>query len=104
MPLLVFSMRLIFTTRQFQQLHHLDLAQRQQVIQRATMRLTPPERFALNILKLFVYVPAFALLVKLPEQPLNALWAGLILLCIPLIIRPMQWGMAEKYLQLPKQD
>ncbi|MFC7002065.1 DUF6170 family protein [Pseudobowmanella zhangzhouensis] len=49
-------MRLIFTTRQFQQLHHLDLAQRQQVIQRATMRLTPPERFALNILKLLVYV------------------------------------------------
>lgn len=94
------DMRLIYSTSQIDKLSSLPLEQRQQALGKACQRLKQPETFLLNIIKLAILIPFFALLVNAPEKPVNALWAAGLLLLFPLLVRPLQLGMAEKYIKL----
>ena len=57
-------MKLYFTTRSIPGLAGLPLAERMRRLERAAKKLTVPEKTVLNILKLLVIVPAFALLLR----------------------------------------
>lgn len=64
----------------------------------ALKKLTVPEKTLLNLFKLLVIVPVFALVLRTATDWTSILWAALIILCYPFFVRPLQYAIAEKYL------
>jgi len=58
-------MAFIFSTNKLPELEHFSLMQRQQILALAANKLTAPEKFILNILKLLMLVPPFLFLAQL---------------------------------------
>ncbi len=94
----VIIMAIYFTTRNIPKLKGLSLQERIACIAKASKKLTVPEKTFLNILKLVLLVPAFALVLKMSTDWTSLLWAGLIILLYPFLIKPMQYSIAAKYL------
>ena len=99
-------MKLYFSTKQIPQLQAMQLTQRIKLLETATTQLTIPEKTLLNILKLCVIAPFFILLLRVVNDWTSLLWACLILLLYPLIVRPIQFSLSAKYLPgvNPSQD
>ncbi|WP_416305737.1 DUF6170 family protein [Neptunicella sp. SCSIO 80796] len=91
-------MRLIFSSKQIPQLQSLSLVERIEKLDQAGKMLTLPEKLLLNILKLVILVPVFFLLLRVGQNWSVMLWMLLLLLCFPLLIKPLQYGLSEKYL------
>jgi len=94
-------MQFYFSTIQIPQLKHLSLTERVEKINEATAKLTVPEKTLLNVFKLLVIVPVFALILRTATDWTSILWAGLVILLYPFFIRPMQYTLAAKYLSDP---
>ncbi|BDX07700.1 DUF6170 family protein [Planctobacterium marinum] len=92
-------MKFYFTHRSIPELANLSLEERLRALQEANQKLTPPERLLLNLLKLLVLVPVFALLLRSGEDWTVLGWAALVVLIYPLIVRPIQFNMSRKYLK-----
>jgi len=91
-------MKLYFSTKQIPQLTSVPLTERISLLEQATTQLTIPEKTLLNVLKLCVIAPFFILLLRVVNDWTSLLWAGLILLLYPLVVRPIQFSMSAKYL------
>ncbi len=92
-------MKFYFTHRSLPELENKSLTERLQALQEANNKLTPPERLLLNVLKLLVLVPVFALILRAGQDWTVLLWAALVIALYPLIIRPIQFNMCRKYLK-----
>ncbi len=71
------------------------------LLEAASRRMPIPEKTLLNILKLFVIVPVFYLVLQTAQNWWSLVWAALILLLYPLFVKPLQYSLSVKY--LPKQ-
>lgn len=91
-------MKLYFSTKQIPQLQDLSLTQRLEKLQQAERKLTGPEKLLLNILKLCVVIPVFVLILQLSHNWLAIVWALLITLLYPLIVKPVRYGLCVKYI------
>lgn len=92
-------MQFYFSTRNIPGLSGLPLAERMRLLERAAKKLTVPEKTVLNILKLLVIVPAFTLLLRVAADWTSLLWALLIFLLYPIIVKPVQYSLSAKYLE-----
>lgn len=92
-------MKLYFTTRRIPGLQGLPLAERMRRLERAAKKLTVPEKTMLNILKLLVIVPAFVLLLRIAADWTSLLWALVVFLLYPIVVKPVQYSLSAKYLE-----
>lgn len=92
-------MQFYFSTRNIPGLSGLPLAERMRLLERAAKKLTVPEKTVLNILKLLVIVPAFTLLLRVATDWTSLLWALLVFLLYPIIVKPVQYSLSAKYLE-----
>ncbi len=84
----------------------MSVTERMAVLEQAANRMTIPEKTLLNIIKLLVIVPVFALLLRVVENWWALAWAALILLLYPLFVKPLQYSLSAKYIKpnKPKED
>lgn len=92
-------MKFYFTHRAIPELTDLTLEERLSALQAANQKLTPPERLLLNLLKLLILVPVFALILRSSEDWTALIWAAVVILIYPIIVRPIQFNMSRKYLK-----
>jgi len=78
----------------------MSVTERMAVLEQAGNRMTIPEKTLLNIIKLLVIVPIFALVLRSVENWWSLAWAGLILLLYPLFVKPLQYSLSAKYIKL----
>jgi len=76
----------------------MSLPERMNMLEQASRKMTVPEKTLLNIIKLFVIIPVFVLLLRVVENWWALAWAGLILLLYPLFVKPLQYSISAKYL------
>lgn len=93
-------MKIYTSTKKIPGLENKSVTERMTLLEQASNRITVPERTMLNIIKLLVIVPVFALLLRVVESWWSLAWAGLILLLYPLIVKPLQYSLSAKYLKL----
>ncbi|GAC13301.1 hypothetical protein GLIP_0655 [Aliiglaciecola lipolytica E3] len=67
----------------------------------AENKLTAPEKLLLNVIKLLIMVPVFVFILRTFQDWSALLWAGLIILAYPLILKPFQYSLCAKYLKQP---
>lgn len=91
-------MKLYFSTRNIPSLQDLPLTRRLTLLSQASAKLSAPEKLLLNLLKLTILIPAFVLILYAPGNWLNLLWSMLLLSGYPLVLKPVQYGLCEKYL------
>ncbi len=91
-------MTLYFTTRQIPALQGLTLSERMQRLEKAAKSLTVPEKTLLNVLKLMIICPVFALVLRTAQDWTSLLWAAAIVLLYPLLVKPIQYSLSAKYL------
>jgi hypothetical protein len=91
-------MKVYFSTKQIPQLMDLPLSQRLDLLRKAENKLSVPEKLLLNICKLIIIIPVFALLLRTGEDWVAPLWAMLFMLAYPLILKPFQYSLCVKYL------
>jgi hypothetical protein len=90
-------MAFIFSTNKLPELENFTLRQRQQILALAASKLTAPEKFALNILKLLMLVPPFLFLAQLEGILIVfSLFSGLAVYFI--LLRPISLLFTRKYL------
>jgi hypothetical protein len=87
------------STKKIPQLADKPLTERMALLEEASRKMTVPEKTLLNVLKLLVIVPVFALILQVADNWLTLLWAALILLLYPLLIKPIQYSLSAKYLK-----
>ncbi|WP_414830040.1 DUF6170 family protein [Alteromonas sp. H39] len=97
-------MRLYFTTRNIPALSGLPLEERVHRLEKAARKLTIPEKTLLNVLKLLIIVPVFALILRTAENWHSLLWAALVFLLYPLAVKPIQYSLCAKYLPEPSKE
>lgn len=90
-------MAFYFSTRNIPGLEELPLSERVRILELAATKLTVPEKTLLNILKLLVIVPVFALVIRTFTHWHALLWVLVIVLFYPLIIKPIQYTLCAKY-------
>jgi len=100
------GLKIYTSTKKIPGLQNMTLPERMAVLEQAANRMTVPEKTMLNVIKLFVLIPVFALLLRVVENWWSLAWAGLILLLYPLFVKPLQYSISAKYLPkiLPKDD
>ena len=76
----------------------LPLKERMTRLEQAARQMTVPEKTLLNILKLLVIVPVFALILRTATDWTSLLWAFLVFLLYPLVVKPLQYSISAKYL------
>ncbi|MCU7554895.1 DUF6170 family protein [Alteromonas sp. ASW11-19] len=97
-------MRFYFSTRHIPGLAGLPLAERIERLDHASKKLTVPEKTLLNVLKLLIIVPVFVLILRTVENWHSLLWAALVFLLYPLIVKPLQYSLSAKYLPDPSKE
>ncbi|MEP4891754.1 MAG: DUF6170 family protein [Aliiglaciecola sp.] len=95
-------MKFYFSTRQIPQLRNLSIDERFIRIRAAENKLTAPEKLLLNVIKLLIMVPVFVFVLRTFQDWSSLLWAGLIILAYPLILKPFQYSLCAKYLKQPE--
>lgn len=91
-------MKFYFSTRNIPALQGVSLTERVKRLDQAAKRLTVPEKTLMNILKLLVFIPAFVLILQTASNWTSLLWAGLVFLLYPLVVKPIQYSLSAKYL------
>lgn len=76
----------------------MPLTERMRILEQAARKMSVPEKTLLNVLKLFVIIPVFVLLLRVVENWWSLAWAALILLLYPLVVKPLQYSISAKYL------
>lgn len=95
-------MNIYFSSRNIPGLAHLPLTQRLAVIAQAQQKLSPPEKLLLNLFKLAILLPIFILIFRTSESWFSLLWAALVALIYPIVLKPIQYGLCAKYIEQPK--
>ena len=90
-------MAFIFSTNKLPELENFTLRQRQQILALAAKKLTAPEKFVLNILKLLMLVPPFLFLAQL-EGILFVFSLFSVLAVYFILLRPISLLFTRKYL------
>ena len=96
-------MKFYFSTHNIPALKGLPLKERIICLNNAAKRLTVPEKTLLNVLKLLVFVPVFVLIFQTATNWTSLLWAGLLFLVYPLLIKPMQYSLCAKYIAMDSE-
>ena len=91
-------MKFYFSTRDIPALKGLPLTERVKQLDKAAKRLSVPEKTLLNVLKLLVIVPVFALIRQTASNWTSLLWAFVVFLFYPLVIKPVQYSICAKYI------
>jgi hypothetical protein len=91
-------MKFYFSTRQIPQLKDLALTSRLDAVQTAHKKLIGPEKLLLNLLKMLLVIPIFILILQAADSWLAIIWALLVTLFYPLLIKPVQYGLCAKYI------
>lgn len=91
-------MKFYFLTRHLPGLEHLSLQQRLAKIQAAHKHLSGPEKLLLNVVKLLIIIPLFVVILRTSDNWWALLWALLITLAYPIILKPLHHGLCAKYL------
>ncbi|WP_420936051.1 DUF6170 family protein [Alteromonas sp. A081] len=94
-------MTFYFSTRNIPSLQGLPLAERARLLDQASKRLSVPEKTLLNVLKLLVIVPVFAFILQTATNWTSLLWAFVVFLLYPLVIKPIQYSLCAKYIAQP---
>ncbi|MAI39517.1 DUF6170 family protein [Alteromonas sp.] len=94
-------MTFYFSTRNIPALQGLPLAERARLLDQASKRLSVPEKTLLNVLKLLVIVPVFAFILQTATNWTSLLWAFVVFLFYPLVIKPIQYSLCAKYIVQP---
>jgi hypothetical protein len=97
-------MKLYFTSKQIPSLHNLPLKERFEALQGAQKQIQGPEKLLLNIVKLCIVVPVFICILQVSQNWLALLWALLITLAYPLVIKPFELSLCAKYLNQSKSQ
>lgn len=92
-------MKLYFSTRQIPQLKGLTLTQRLNRLNEASSKLSVPEKSFLNVLNLLLIVATFVLIMRMTQDWSSLLWAILVVLFYPLLVKPIQYSLCVKYLK-----
>jgi hypothetical protein len=91
-------LKIYTSTKKIPGLENMSLPERMAILENASRKMTVPEKTLLNVIKLLVIVPVFALLLRVVESWWSLAWAGLILLLYPMFVKPLQYSMSVKYL------
>lgn len=94
-------MKLYFSTKQIPQLQHLTLTQRLASIQLAYSKLIGPEKLLLNVLKMLIVIPVFIFIIQTATNWMAIIWALLVTLIYPILVKPIQYGLCAKYIPQP---
>ena len=87
------------STKNIPQLAGKPLTERMALIEDAAKRMSVPEKTLLNVLKLLVIVPVFALILQVTSSWYSLIWAGVVMLLYPLLVKPIQYSLSAKYLK-----
>jgi hypothetical protein len=98
------ALKIYTSTKNIPGLKDMSVTERMAILEQAGNRMTIPEKTLLNIIKLLVIVPIFALLLRVVESWWSLAWAGLILLLYPLFVKPLQYSLSAKYIKLKKPE
>ncbi|WP_440875576.1 DUF6170 family protein [Thalassotalea sp. PLHSN55] len=91
-------MALYFSTNQIPQLRNYSVQQRQAIVNLAMEKLTAPEKFVINVIKLLMLIPPFLLLANL-ESGWFFVSVVAVLLAYFFIMKPISLSFAEKYIE-----
>ncbi|TDF39947.1 hypothetical protein EYS14_08365 [Alteromonadaceae bacterium M269] len=91
-------MKLYFSTRQIPTLSSLPLTKRLEKIEEANKKMSKPEVWFLNLLKLLILIPIFIFILQISSNWTALLWAILVTLAYPLLLKPIQYGLCAKYI------
>ena len=91
-------MKVYFSSKQIPQLRHLPLTERLAAIQLAQKKLIGPEKLLLNVLKMLVVIPVFTFIVQTSTNWLALVWALLITLLYPAVVKPIYYALCVKYI------
>ena len=91
-------MKLYFSTKKIPQLQHLPLTQRLAALQLAQSKLIGPEKLFLNVLKILIVIPVFIFIIQMATNWMAIVWALLVTLLYPVIVKPAQYGLCAKYI------
>jgi hypothetical protein len=92
-------MAFIFSTNKLVELENYTLHQRQQILTLAASKLTAPEKFVLNILKLLMLVPPFLFMAQL-EGIFFIISLFSFLAIYFILLRPVSLIFTRKYLKI----
>lgn len=92
-------MKIYTSTKKIPALADKPLTERMAILEDAAKKMTVPEKTLLNVLKLFVIVPVFYLVLQVSDNWFSLLWAGLILLLYPILVKPIQYSLSAKYIK-----
>lgn len=90
-------MAVIFSSNKLTELKNYSLTQRQQILALAASKLTAPEKFVLNVLKLFMLVPPFLFLAQLEGIFFIASLVSVLVIYF-ILLRPISLLFTRKYL------
>ena len=93
-------MKIYTSTKKIPGLENLSVTDRMAALEQASNRMSVPEKTLLNIIKLIVIVPVFALVLRVVESWWSLAWAALILLLYPLLVKPLQYSLSAKYVKV----
>ena len=95
-------MKIYTSTKNIPALADKPLTERMAMLEEAAKKMSVPEKTLLNVLKLLVIVPVFALILQVADNWTSLVWASLILLLYPLLVKPIQYSLSAKYLSVEK--
>ncbi len=93
------KVKIYTSTKKIPVLAEKPLTERMALLEEAAKKMSVPEKTLLNMLKLLVLVPAFALILQVTDNWFSLAWAGLILLLYPILVKPIQYSLCAKYLK-----
>lgn len=94
-------MKIYTSTKNIPGLEGLSVTERMAKLEMAANKMSIPEKTLLNIIKLFVIVPVFVFLLRVVDDWWSLVWAALILLLYPLLVKPLQYSLSAKYIKSP---
>lgn len=95
-------MKLYFFTKNIPGLGEMSLKQRMTLLEDAGKRMSVPEKTLLNVLKLLVIVPVFVFILRTATDWTSLVWAFLVFLLYPIVVKPLQYSLSAKYIKLPE--
>jgi hypothetical protein len=91
-------MKLYFSSKQIPQLRDLSLTERLAAMQLAQNKLVGPEKLLLNVLKMLVVIPVFIFIIQTSTNWMAIVWALLVTLLYPAVVKPVQYTLCAKYI------
>ncbi|MDT0582683.1 MULTISPECIES: DUF6170 family protein [Alteromonadaceae] len=92
-------MKIYTSTKNIPKLEGKPLTERMALLEDAAKKMSVPEKTLLNVLKLCVLIPVFIFLLRISTDWTSMVWAALILLLYPILVKPIQYSISAKYLQ-----